>query len=145
MRTTRWINPTLPQTLQYAVILLYFDAALAMLSVLGLRIGGSAYYFVAWFLPNNTGELNHFTGLLSLIVLAAAGVYIFAGWAIANEQKRGWLAGAIVSGGAVMLPLVTYGPGIIATGYVISYLFDIALFVLLVHPRSRKYQHIWFH
>ncbi len=144
MRTTRWLNRSLPQLLQYANMLLYFEAAFAFLSLLNVGFGSSAYYFVYYFFSDSR-SLNDSTLVVSIIVFIAALVYVYAGWAIANEQKRGWMAGVAVASGAVVLPLVTYGPGILATQYLFSYLFNVALVVLLVHRESRNYQRIWFH
>lgn len=133
MHFTRWTNPSLPQTLQYSVILLYVEAVFGLLSLVGFGgLGGSAY------------AVRGSSGIVSLIVLVACAAYAFAGAAIANEQRRGWLVGTAVAVGALILPLVTYGPKILLSGYVITYLFNVALVALLVHPMSRSHQKVWF-
>jgi len=132
LRFTRWTNPSLPQTLQYAVILLYVEAVFGVLSLLGTGFGDSAYYF--------RGSRT----LVSVAMLAASAVYGLAGAAIANEQRRGWLVGTVVAVGALVLPVLTYGLSILASGYIITYLFNVALVALLVHPMSRSYQKVWF-
>ena len=144
MKTTRWINRSLPQLLYFSSILLYFDAGFGFLGVLSPSIGGSAYFFVQWFLVDNA-SLNSSVTLTKLIVLIASALYVFAGWGIANEKKVGWMVGVAVSSVAVVLPFVTYGFGIIGTSYIITLAFNIALVALLVHPQSRDYQRIWFH
>ena len=60
METTRWTNPSQPQTLQSSVILLYVSAALSLLF-----------------------------GLSGLGVLIAGG-RVAAGWGCANERKWGY-------------------------------------------------------
>ncbi|MCU1351396.1 MAG: hypothetical protein JWM05_605 [Acidimicrobiales bacterium] len=144
MRFTRWTNQTLPQTLQIAVFLLYVNTVLSVLSLLGSNLGGSAYYFVGWLLPNSARDLNQRVGLVTLIVLAAAAVYLLAGLLIADGQKLGWSLGVGVAVGAVVLPLVTIGLRILSTNYVITYMFDAALVACLLHPQSREYKKIWF-
>jgi hypothetical protein len=120
MQFTRWTNPSLPQTLQIGMFLLYIDA------VFGLLYGGF---------------LNPI-GLLIIIgcVLAALG--------IANEYKWGWKLGVGISAFA-LLPFVLAladDPGeIFDVGLLLSALFPVAQFALLVHPQSRQYQKVWFH
>lgn len=133
MRFSRWTNPSLPQTLQIAVFLLYFDGAFGFL---GLLTNG---FVNAWALTRTWND-----GLGLLAMLASSVLYVFAGLAIANEQKRGWAAGVAVAGGAVAISLLVMGPGILTSRYVISFMFDIALVAALLHPMSRNHQRIWF-
>ncbi|MEJ7583062.1 MAG: hypothetical protein WKF43_03040 [Acidimicrobiales bacterium] len=49
-----------------------------------------------------------------------------------------------VAAGAVALSVVASGPGILVSRYVISFMFDVALVVALLHPLSRNHQRIWF-
>jgi len=133
MRFSRWTNPSLPQTLQIAVFLLYFNGAFGFLGLLGIG------FFNAWALTQRWGN-----GLGLLAMFVSSAVYVFAGLAIANEQKRGWAAGVAVAGGAVALSLLVLGPSILISSYVISFMFDVALVVALLHPMSRNHQRIWF-
>jgi hypothetical protein len=122
METRRWTNPTQPQTLQIAVFLLYIEA------VFGVLFGQVFAFFPL--------------GLL-LVVGQAAG-----GFGIANERKWGyWLAVAIATLGLLPIVFAVVGDGvgaIFSISFIISMLFPVALFALLLHPMSRDYQRIWF-
>jgi hypothetical protein len=122
METRRWTNPTQPQTLQMAVILLYIEA------VLGVLFGQVFALFPI--------------GLL-LVAGQAAG-----GFGIANERKWGYrLAVTVATLGLVPFVLAAAQDGVEAifdVGFLISLVFPVALFALLLHPMSRDYQRIWF-
>ena len=118
METTRWTNPTQPQTLQSSVILLYLTA------VIDVVFGG-----------------------LGLIVLVLGVGRVAAGWGCANERKWGYqlaLAMAILP----FVALFAFNSlGTIADNLVqvlLSMAFDIVLLVLLLHEDTRGYQKIWF-
>lgn len=122
METRRWTNPTQPQTLQIAVFLLYIDAVFGILF----------------------GQVFVFFPLGLLLVLGQAG----GGFGIANERKWGyWLAITVASVGLLpgVLTIASDGVGsILNIGFLISMVFPVALFALLLHPMSRDYQRIWF-
>ncbi len=121
MRLTRWLNQSLPQTLQIAVLLLYLNAAF------GLFLGTQFFVY---------GPLVGVAGLLG---------YLFGGLGIANEQKWGYLLAVIVAVAAVATTLVYYGNiGDALSSGLISLLFDGALVALLLHPMSRSHQRVWF-
>ena len=123
MPTHRWINQSQPQTLQSAVLLLYLNAALALL--FGLLAGGAQ-------------------GAIGIVTLAG----VAGGYGIANEKKWGYYVAIVVAA----IPLLYDVLGFLNLGYslafssnfVIRVLFDILLAVLLLHPMSRGYQKIWF-
>ncbi len=147
MRFTRWWNPSLPQTLIISVWLLYADAVFTILALLGTGFGSSAYVFVAPLLfdVNSIDSFRTVNTVVTLIVLASAFVYGFAALGIANGQKIGWKAGVGVAAGAVILPIVSgYFGSLLTSSYVITYLFNIALLVALLHPQSRDHQRTWF-
>jgi hypothetical protein len=122
METRRWTNPTQPQTLQIAVFLLYIEA------VFGVLFGQVFFLFPV--------------GLLLVAGQAASG------FGIANERKWGyWLAVAIATLGLlpIVFTIVADGvTGILSLSFIITMLFPVALFALLLHPMSRDYQRIWF-
>jgi hypothetical protein len=121
MRTTRWFNQSLPQTLQTAVFLLYINAAIGVLF--------GTFFFVY-------GPLVGVAGLLA---------YLLAGLGIASEQKWGYLLGVAVAVAAVGTIFYYYGgvsEGL--SGGLIPLLFDGALVALLLHPMSRNHQRVWF-
>jgi uncharacterized membrane protein (DUF2068 family) len=120
METRRWTNPTQPQTLQIAVLLLYINAVFGVLF----------------------GAVFSVLGLLLVVAQAAAG------FGIANERKWGYWLG-VTAAAIGLLPFVLYiaseGIGsIFSIGLLINVLFPAALFALLLHPMSRDYQRIWF-
>jgi hypothetical protein len=122
MRFNRWTNPSLPQTLQIGMWLLYIDA------VFGLLFGQALVLFPI--------------GLLVLVGSALAGL------GIANELRWGYVLGVIVSALA-LVPFVLIGAfdgigTLLGIDMLLNMIFPIAQFVALVHPQSRSYQKIWF-
>jgi hypothetical protein len=115
METTRWTNPSQPQTLQSSVILLYINAAFSIL------FGG-------------------FSGLILLL----AGGRVAAGWGCANERKWGYqLAIAIAIVPFLALLFIDDIAGNLFR-LLLFYAFDILLLALLLHQQTRAYQRIWF-
>lgn len=116
----RWTNPSLPQTLQIAVILLYVDAAFSVL-------------FGTAFNP------------IGLVIVAGS---VAGGLGIAQEKNWGYyLALAVSILGLVPVVLFAADEGILDLLLPINLLaiiFPIARFALLVHPQSRDYRKIWF-
>jgi hypothetical protein len=113
----RFFNPSQPQTLQIAVLLLYLNAALDLLFSFG------------------------FLGPLGLLLIAgmAAG-----GYGIANERKWGYGLAVAVAVLRVVILVGVFGPDVLDFPLILTLLFDGALVALLVHPESRDYQRIWF-
>ena len=118
MDTTRWTNPTQPQTLQSSVILLYISAAFQILFSAG-------------------------SGLVILI----GGARVAAGWGVANERKWGYqlALGAAVLPFLLLFAANTLGDIIDNILFLLLLMaFDIVLLALLLHPQSRSYQRVWF-
>ena len=118
METTRWTNPTQPQTLQSAVILLYISAAFSVL----------------------------FSGLAGVAVLLAAG-QVAGGFGIANERRWGYQLAVAVAVLPFLFLFAFNSLSDIADNLfriLLTFAFDIVLLVLLLHPQSRDYQRIWF-
>ena len=117
METTRWTNPSQPQTLQSSVILLYVSAALGVL-----------------FGPSGFG------------VLLAAG-RVAGGWGCANERKWGYqlaVAAAVLPFALLVITWSGRDIGDSILPLLINMAFDILLLALLLHEQSRTYQRIWF-
>ena len=114
METRRWTNPSQPQTLQIAVILLYINAVFTL-------IGGGVFSAFG-------------------ILLIAGGVG--AGFGIANERRWGYGLGLLMAFLPFIIRLA-YGASLLGYS-VINLMFEIALVALLLHPQSRDYQRIWF-
>lgn len=122
MEGRRWLNPSLPQTLQISVWLLYIDGVLGLLT-------GSVLFFL--------GPLLGLAGLAGCVA---------AGFGIANEKRWGYGLGVGVAAVQVLLYLVVAGGimGLLRGTIIISFAFAVALLVALLHPMSRDYQRIWF-
>lgn len=120
MEGQRWVNPTHPQTLHIAVVLLYIDAAFDAIQ------GGYA----------------------SVIGLALIAGSVAAGFGIANERKWGyWLGvGIALLGLYWYLPIFLTGQigALFHPRVLITFAFAVAQLVLLIHPMSRSYYKIWF-
>jgi hypothetical protein len=111
----RWFNPSQPQTLQIAVLLCYISA------VMGLLFGGGV-------------------ASLPLLVALAAG-----GFGIANEKRWGYTVAVVASLLQVLVYFLVFGIDTLQNlNLLISFMFDAALVLLLLHPMSRDYQRIWF-
>ncbi|NLV54532.1 MAG: hypothetical protein GXY13_02855 [Acidimicrobiales bacterium] len=112
---TRWTNPSLPQTLQIGMFLLYIDAVFGLLfgTVLAFPIG------------------------TAIVVGSAA-----AGLGIANEMKWGWVLGVVVSVVSLVFAVLLFAS--VGFSAVISLAFAVAQLLLLVHPQSREHQRVWF-
>jgi hypothetical protein len=119
----RWVDPSQPQTLQFACWLLYANA------IVGFLLGGSAFLVA--------GPL---VGLLGL-----AGC-ILAGYGIANEKRFGYFLAVTLAGIEALLYIVAAGGIIhaISSPWLVPLAFAVALVALLLHPQSRDYQRIWF-
>jgi hypothetical protein len=123
VQTRRFVNPMQPQTLYIATILLYFNAVFGLL-------GGSPLFFFG-FVPG-----------LALTLGKGA-----AAFGIANERRWGYLLG-VATAGLTLVPFAIYvvsnGLGsLFQVGLLISLVFPVALFALLVHPISRTYAMLW--
>lgn len=112
----RYFDPSQPQTLQIATILLYVQAVF-------LLIGG------AIFSP------------LGLVFLAA---YAGGAFGIANGKKWGYGVSLGVAILNLVIPLIGRRSLTSLLDDPIGLMFAIALLALLVHPQSREYQRIWF-
>ncbi len=111
----RWFPTHQPQTLQIGCALLYWNAALSLLAVLSAHSYAPAYF--------------------AILVLEFAGAY-----GIANARKVGY-AVAVGAAALPLLLLIFTGLGAVS---ILSLLFDLALFFLLLHPMSRQYVRVWF-
>jgi hypothetical protein len=132
MQSRRWLNPSQPQTLQIAVVLLYMNAAFGLL----LRS-----YTAFWELARWIGvDAAEYAGVLSFVGMAVAA------FGIANEKKWGYLLGVGLTSAEVLLLFVAIGDlaNLLRAGNLITLLFTVARAALLLHPMSRDYQRVWF-
>jgi hypothetical protein len=112
----KWVDQTQPQTLQAAVVLSYFNAALGVLFFLVFGAGVS----------------------LLLLVLG------FAAYWVANERRWGYRLAVVAAIGYVVLQLIAFFV-IHGFSGLLNLIFAGVLVGLLLHPQSREYERIWFH
>jgi hypothetical protein len=126
----RWTNPSQPQTLQFAVFLLYATVFFFVLDLFRYRVS----------LLDVVQAAPWGTLLVASMVAAVA-----AGRGIASERKWGyWLGvGVAVAPFALRVLASKDVDGLLSTD-LISLMFQIALVALLLHTQSREYQRIWF-
>ena len=144
METRRWINQSQPQTLVIGTFLLYFNA------VFTLVLGGDS----AGLVLSGLVKLGlDYSGWLDNLVKIGLGLgFAAGGYLIANERKWGYRLGIAVAAiplaatlVLVVLPEINNIPQVsLGDLDLVSVLFDVALFALLVHPQSRDYERIWF-
>lgn len=114
MSNFRFINRTLPQTLLVASYLIYITV---IFDILFGRVREPIFLAVS---------LGLFVGVLGFV----------------NERKFGYIV-AVASAGINMLVEAVIVVAV-SPAYILSLIFAIALFALLVHPQSREHQRIWF-
>lgn len=143
----RWFNPTLPQTLQIAVFLLYFNAFFAALDLLTILLE-------RW-------------GLFGIIikVLLAGTIYleIAGGLGVSEERKKGYRLAVLAAFAPFAMNFLLamrqfvdssaqyfgYNLGdvvkdtLMGSG-IIQFIFEAALVALLLHPQSKDHQKLWF-
>jgi hypothetical protein len=104
---------------------------------------------MATFLLYAGAVLGALFGLMtgSVIGIGIAALEGACAYGIANERKIAYW-GAVVVTAVSLLPalwiLVGGLSAIFDIGFLISLVFPVALFALLVHPQSRDYARIWF-
>lgn len=117
----RWFPANQPQTLQIAVALLYWNAALTLIGgVFGLHFGPSAIFTL----------LADVAGAFGVANARRWGYYIAI---VAALLPFAFLIGAAALGGSLI-----FGGGFL------TLVFDVALVALLLHPMSRGYVKTWF-
>jgi len=114
----RFFNPAQPQTLQIAVILMYFRGGYLLLLMV--------IYFT-----------------LPLLIAAQVLAYAAAGYGIANEKRWGYALGIVMSFLPFFFSFLNTGNPV--GGFdPLNLIFAVALVALLLHTQSREYQRIWF-
>jgi hypothetical protein len=114
----RFINQYQPQTLVSATMLCYIDA------FFGLVFGVIAT-----------------SPILALLTIVGLGL---GGYGIANEKKWGYQVAVAAATLQVLMLVFVGGSDVLTFPLILSFMFDVALVVLLLHPQSRDYQKIWF-
>lgn len=134
----RWFDRMLPQTLQIALWLLYIDGAFALLDYLD---GGGGVY--GW-----SRVRGGFGGLAAAAALMS---YALGGLMIANGRRWGWYLAIFASfSPALLRALVAIDSNgalriswVVTQDNFVSFVFEVALIALLLHPMSRNHARRW--
>ncbi|MDA0369865.1 MAG: hypothetical protein O3B19_03620 [Actinomycetota bacterium] len=134
----RWFDRMQPQTLQIATWLLYLNGFFAFVGLLD-RSDWIGYARVS------KGSLGLVVGL---VVVAA---HVLSGFLMANDRRLGYRFGLVAAFSPfalrfwVLADLPFVGLWDKVTGRnTISFLFEVALCALLLHPQSREHQRLWY-
>jgi hypothetical protein len=76
----------------------------------------------------------------SVIAIALA----VGAFGVANERKWGYVLATGAAAAQVLLALAIYGVDVLRFQIVMTFVFDVALAALLLHPESRNYVRTWF-
>jgi hypothetical protein len=138
----RWVNPSQPDLLQIATWIGYFRGVFTLL------FGLDAQFIVFPFSDAGRNGASNPLLQIALAGLLAGGAYL-----LANGRRLGWqllLVGAALPLLARLLVAFGISLGGVDVGAtspldydVIGLIFEVALFALLVHPRSRQYEKVW--
>ncbi len=143
----RWFNPSLPQTLQIAVFLLYFNAFFAALDLLTIVL-------------ERWGPVGI---VIKLVIAATIYLEIAGGLGVSEERKRGYRLALMAAFAPFAIrfllgmrqlldstaQLIGYDLGdvikdTLVGANVIQLIFEVALVALLLHPQSRDHERMWF-
>ena len=134
----RWFDRMQPQTLQIATLLLYLNGFFALVGLLD-RSDWIGYARVSK------------GGLGLLVGLFIVAVHVLSGFFMANDRRLGYRFGLVAAFSPFALRFWILGdfPSVSVwdklTGRnTISFLFEIALCALLLHPHSREHQRLWY-
>jgi hypothetical protein len=133
----RWFDRLQPQTLQIATWLLYINAFFALID----WIGKDGWIGVARIREGAIGSL------IGLFIVVA---YSAGGFLMANERRIGWRLAVVASFSPFFLRFWVLRDLDVSlidkiTGQrLLSFIFDVALVALLLHPQSREHQRIWY-
>ena len=137
----KWFDRMHPQTLAIATWLLYIDGVFSTLGFLDKSNEFGALRII--------GPMTGLVGLLSCLFLFGSG------FLMANGKLLGWYLGIAASLSHLLARFIisayqedygfTYSlADRITGGDLISFMFEAALVVLLLHPMSRSYARTWF-
>ena len=136
----KWFDRMHPQTLAIGTWLLYIDGVFALL---GFVDKSNEFGFL-----RGIGPITGIVGLVSCIC------FFGSGFLMANGKLLGWYLGIVASFSPLLARFIisvhqqNLGNSIslvdrITGGDLISFMFEAALVVLLLHPMSRSYARTW--
>lgn len=134
----KWFDRMQPQTLQIATWLLYLNGFFAIVGFLGSE---------DWI-----GIARVSKGLLgSLAGLVVIACFVLGGFLMANDRRLGYRLALVGAFSPFILRIwvlwdVTWVSTFdkITGNNFISFVFDVALCALLLHPQSREHQRLWY-
>jgi hypothetical protein len=133
----KWFDRMQPQTLQIATWLLYLNGFFAIVGFLGSE---------DWI-----GFARLSKGIPGAIAgLAVIACFVLGGFLMANDRRLGYRLALIGAFSPFVLrlwvlwdvPVSTFDK--ITGNNFISFIFDVALCALLLHPQSREHQRLWY-
>ena len=134
----RWFDRMQPQTLQIATWLLYLNGFFALVGLLDRSV---------WI-----GYARVSKGALELLVgLVIVAAHVLSGFFMANDRRLGYRLGLVAAFSPfalhfwVLAGSASWNTLDKVTGRnTISFLFEVALCALLLHPHSREHQRLWY-
>ncbi len=132
----KWFDRFQPQTLQIATVLLYING---FFHLINLADRGT----LEWY-------LKEVKTLGAAAVLAVVACCAFGGLLMANDRKLGYRLALIAAFAPFALRFWAFwGLGvdtfdIVTGGRILSFIFEVALIALLLHPQSREHQRVWY-
>lgn len=132
----KWFDRFQPQTLQIATMLLYINGFFHLINL-------SAGTTIEGFISDTKGGLGTLA-VLAVVVCCAAG-----GLLMANDRKLGYRLALVAAFAPVLLRLWVASAfrdaiDVVTGGRILSFIFEVALIALLLHPQSREHQRVWY-
>jgi len=135
--TRKWFDRTQPQTLQIATWLLYINAFFGLVDLIDTN---------GWL---GVARVVH-GGIGLLVGIAIVAAYIAGAFLMANERKIGYVLAVVAAFSPFLLRFWLLSDtdasllDKVTGGRTLSFIFEVALCALLLHPQSRDHQRIWF-
>ena len=135
--TRKWFDRTQPQTLQIATWLLYINAFFGLVDLIDTN---------GWL---GVARVVH-GGIGLLVGIALVAAYIAGAFLMANERKIGYVLAVVAAFSPFLLRFWLLSDtdasllDKVTGGRTLSFIFEVALCALLLHPQSRDHQRIWF-
>ena len=134
----KWFDRLQPQTLQIATVLLYLNGLFAVVGFLD-ESDWIGYARVA------KGGIGLVVGLL---VIAS---HVAGGWLMANDRRIGYRLAVLAAFSPFLLRfwILSDFSGVsvwdrISGNDTLSFIFEVALCALILHPQSREHQRVWY-
>ncbi|MFM9037078.1 MAG: hypothetical protein ACKOJ9_05260 [Actinomycetota bacterium] len=133
----RWFDRMAPQTLQIATMLLYLNGFFALIGFMDK----SDWVGIARI---SKGALG------TLVGLGVVAAFVLSGLFMANDRRWGYRLGLFAAFSPFLLRFWILSGDYwslwdrLSGGNTVSFIFDVALCALLLHPQSREHQRVWY-